>query len=455
MMTKTTSTKWLLGLTSLGFFMSMMDAMIVTTASTAIRTDFHISVSTLQWALNAYNITIAAVLLVGVALGERWGRRRIYNWGILIFTLGSALCALAGNIGFLILARVIAGIGASVMTPMSMAILSNTLPASERGRALGIWSGIGGLALIVGPSLGGVIVARLAWQWIFWINVPVGIAAIALSRQYLPESRGDAARVNLLDGLLITLTLAGLIWVLSTFNGSMTGQLVLVGLVGVVSLGSGAWFLKRQTVATNPMVSLSLFKSAQFNGSNMATACLYGSMYGVVFFLPQFFQLSQGASALTAGLELLPWTGTLVVIAPFAGRAVDRFGEGRLATLGLFLQGLGYALIAELVRQQRPYSWLVLPLVFAGMGLSMAGPALQKAVLGAVPRGAMGQASGIYNVFRLFGGAVGTTLAVLIFSWVGGNLTLSKFIGGFQVTMLGTALLSWLGIWWTRRLLRH
>lgn len=451
MMTKTTSTKWLLGLTSLGFFMSMMDAMIVTTASTAIRTDFHISVGTLQWVLNAYNITIAAVLLVGVSLGERWGRRRVYNWGIFIFTFGSILCALAGNIGFLILARVVAGIGASVMTPMSMAILSSALPVSERGRALGIWSGIGGLALIVGPSLGGIIVAQLAWQWIFWINVPVGIVAIVLSRRYLPESHGREISVNYLDGLMITLTLAGFIWVLS----ARSGRLPIVGAIATISLVSGIWFLKRQSVEAAPMVPLSLFKSVRFNSGNIATACLYGSMYGVVFFLPQFFQIGQHASALTAGLELLPWTGTLVVVAPFAGQAVDRFGEGQIATLGLFLQGSGYALIAGLVYQQRPYVWLVLPLALAGMGLSMAGPALQKAVLGAVPRSAIGQASGIYNVSRLFGGALGTTVAVIIFNWVGGNLTLSKFIYGFQVTMLGTALFSWLGILWSVRLSRH
>lgn len=176
----------ILALTSLGFFMSMMDSMIVTTASTAIRSDFNITVSTLQWAMNAYNITIAAVLLVGVSLGERLGRRKIYNIGIFIFTLGSILCAISDNITFLVFARVIEGIGASVMTPMSMAILTNALPVSERGKALGIWSGIGGLALIVGPSLGGFIVTQFTWQWIFWINVPIGILAICLSKKILP-----------------------------------------------------------------------------------------------------------------------------------------------------------------------------------------------------------------------------------------------------------------------------
>lgn len=206
---------WLLILTSLGFFMAMMDAMIVTTASTAIRLDFQVSVATLQWALNAYNITIAAVLLVGVSLGERWGRRKVYNWGILIFTVGSVFCALAPTMPALIAARVVEGVGASVMTPMSMAILTQALPANERGRALGIWSGIGGLALIVGPSLGGFIVAKLAWQWIFWINVPIGLVAIGLSRRYLPESVGQTDRLKLLDAFLIIVTFTGIILGLS------------------------------------------------------------------------------------------------------------------------------------------------------------------------------------------------------------------------------------------------
>lgn len=211
MIKRQTNSSWILVLTSLGFFMSMMDSMIVTTASTAIRNDFHISVSTLQWAMNAYNITIAAVLLVGVSFGERFGRRKVYNLGIFIFTIGSVLCALSNDITFLVFARVVEGIGASVMTPMSMAILTNALPISERGKALGIWSGIGGLALIVGPSLGGLIVAKLTWQWIFWINVPIGIIAILLSVKMLPDSIGNSDKVGLLDSLLVIVASSSII----------------------------------------------------------------------------------------------------------------------------------------------------------------------------------------------------------------------------------------------------
>jgi len=413
----------------------------VTTASTAIRTDFQISVKSLQWALNAYNITIAAVLLVGVALGERWGRRRIYNWGLLIFTIGSVFCALATTLDWLIVARIVEGLGASVMTPMSMAILTSTLPVEQHGRALGIWSGVGGLALIVGPSLGGLIVARLAWQWIFWINVPIGLLALALSSLYLPESHGKVEPIKLLDHGLIIIASAGLIWTLSAATSQLDlSQFSSVLLIGFASLGSGIWFICRQAKEKVPMIPLSFFQERAFTGGNLATACLYGAMYGVVFFLPQFLQLNGHANALTAGLELLPWTGTLVVVAPFAGRAVDQFGERWLAMLGLVLQGIGYWLIALFVHKN--YGWLVLPLMLAGVGLSMASPALQKAVLGAVPRVAIGKASGIYNIFRLLGGALGTTLAVIVFYQFHG----SDFTTGFQATMLATGAISLLGL---------
>jgi len=427
----------------------MMDSMIVTTASTAIRNDFHISVDTLQWAMNSYNITIAAVLLVGVSLGERLGRRKVYNLGILIFTVGSILCALSNNITFLIVARVVEGIGASVMTPMSMAILTNTLPVSERGKALGIWSGIGGLALIVGPSLGGFIVAKLAWQWIFWINVPIGIVAIYLSMKILPESTGNSDKIGLIDSILVIVASTSIIWSLSAMTSA--NSIVWPFTVGILGLVTGAWLVLRQRVEEKPMIPLEFFKSAAFTGGNIATFLLYGSMYGVVFFLPQFLQVVGGVDSLTAGLEILPWTGTLVIVAPFAGSAVDKYGEKLIATLGLLFQGIGYILIMILVNEHSSYLNMVAPLAIAGVGLSMAGPALQKVVLGSVAKTEIGKASGIYNVFRLLGGAVGTTFSVVIFYQFGGMGNLTLFTSGFRAAMLGAGIISILGVMFSLR----
>lgn len=281
------SSKWVLALTSLGFFMSMMDSMIVTTASTAIRNDFGISVSQLQWALNAYNVTIAAVLLFGVSLGDKIGHRRMYNIGIFIFVVGSVICALSNNITILIVARIIEGAGASVITPMSMAILTSALRPEERGKGLGIWSGIGGFALIIGPALGGMIVAKLTWQWIFWINVPIGLVGIYLSQRKLPETSVKGAKLNVLDSVLIILASAGLIWALSESKSKNISASTIV--IGVVSLILGIIFLIRQRKESAPMVPLNLFKSFPFGGGNAATFLLYASMYGVVFFSPTIF----------------------------------------------------------------------------------------------------------------------------------------------------------------------
>lgn len=439
-----TNSSWILVLTSLGFFMAMMDSMIVTTASTAIRNDFHISVATLQWAMNAYNITVAAVLLVGVSFGERFGRRKVYNLGMLIFTIGSILCALSNDITFLVFARVIEGIGASVITPMSMAILTNALPTSERGKALGIWSGIGGLALIVGPSLGGFIVAKLTWQWIFWINVPIGVIAILLSIKMLPESFGNSDKVGLIDSLLVIIASTCIIWSLS----ALTSIKSLVLPIGVCISGLLAliWFILRQKSEGKPMIPLKYFKSIPFTGGNVATFLLYGSMYGVVFFLPQFLQVVGRTDSLTVGLEILPWTGTLVLVAPFAGVAVDKYGEKLIATLGLIFQGIGYILIMILVNDHSSYAKMIIPLAIAGVGLSMAGPALQKVVLGAVAKTEIGKASGIYNVFRLLGGAVGTTISVIVFYQFGGMGSLALFTSGFRAVMLSAGLISILGV---------
>ncbi len=354
--------------------------MIVTTASTAIKIDFDISEASLQWALNAYNVAIAATLLVGVALGDRFGRRRVYNLGILVFTLGSVFCALANRMPLLIVARVIAGIGASVMTPMSMAILTAAVPVAKRGKALGIWSSIGGLALIVGPALGGLIVAKLTWQWIFWINVPLGLIVIGLSRFYLPESTGVATPINLTDAGLSMLAMTAIIWALAASSTSINGIGPFVGLI--IGLVAGTWFIKRQQHVVAPLMPLTLFKKRIFTMENVATFLLYAAMYGVVFFLPQFLQVVQHDNAWEAGLSLLPWTGTLVLVAPFAGKAVDLYGEAIVAVIGLLSQTFGYFMLGYLVANHAAYVMMIAPLAIAGMGLSMAGPALQHAVLG-------------------------------------------------------------------------
>lgn len=274
--------RWVLLITSFGFFMSMMDSMIVTTASTQIREDFNISINTLQWSLNSYNITLAAILILGVSLGEKFGRRLIFSIGILIFTMGSIFCALSTNIELFIISRVIQGIGGSVMTPLSMAILANSISNEQRGKALGIWSGIGGLALIIGPSLGGLIVSHFSWEWIFWINVPIGIITCCLSLKKLDESYGSKSKINYFDASLITIASSALIFGISEFTDFKINMTLLFSLViGVIVLFI---FINRQSKQENPLIPITIFIVRDFRNSNIATFLLYASMYGMVWY---------------------------------------------------------------------------------------------------------------------------------------------------------------------------
>ncbi len=435
----TSGQRWVLALTSLGFFMAMMDSMIVTTASTAIRADFGATVGQLQWMLNAYNVAVAAFLLIGVALGARLGYRRMYVVGLIVFVVGSVVAALSPTLDVLIAARVVQGIGASVMTPMSMAILTSAFPAATRGRALGIWSGVGGLALIIGPALGGVIVSTWGWNWIFWINVPIGLVGAYLSWRRLAESHVGGDWPHPLDSVLVVAASGAIVWALSesVTHASMVPPTV----VGALGILLAVAFMVHQHRESTPMVPLGLFRSSAFSGGAVATFLLYAAMYGVVFLLPQYLQAVTGASALRAGLELLPWTGTLVVFSPLAGRIVDRLGERLVALVSLLLQAVGYLWLALSLSPGARYSTMVAPLVLSGMGISMAGPALQKAVLGAVDRTQTGIASGVFNMFRQLGGAMGTAIAVMVFTAFGAMAPVGRFAAGFRAAMVASAAL--------------
>ncbi|MFT9277855.1 MAG: DHA2 family efflux MFS transporter permease subunit [Bifidobacterium sp.] len=432
------SQEWLLALTSLGFFMAMMDSMIVTTASGAIGRQFGLDVVRLQWVLNAYNITIAALLLLGVAIGDRIGRRRTYILALGLFTLGSIACALSGSFAWLLAGRIVQGVGACAMTPMSMTILTSATPASKRGSALGIWSGVGGLALVVGPALGGLITASLSWQWIFWINVPTGLAGMILAHYKLPESRVPASRIDPFDAVLVVAASGLAVWALSEApNAAMRLPAGVAGLAGVLAAVA---FVARQRGKEHPLVPLRLFSSKALSGGVAATFLLYAAMYGVVFFLPQYLHAALGLGTLGAGLGLL-WTGAFAVLSPFAGRLVDRYGERNMALAGMTMQVVGYASLAAAVPFGGWYWLLAVLLVLSGAGLALAGPALQKGVLGSVEPMLMGKASGVFNMFRQLGGAVGTALSVIAF-----RLAAGTFAAGFSSVLALSAILSALGL---------
>lgn len=435
---------WVLGVTALASFMMALDAMIITTAFAAIRTEFGSPVETLQWTVNAFNLTFAVLLLTGAALGDRFGRRRMFAAGIALFVVASAACALASNATALIAARALQGAGAALVMPLAMAILSGTFGREERARALGIFSGITGCALIIGPAIGGFITEHFGWRWVFWINLPIGVIAIGLVLARLRESFGPAAALDIPGLLLIALAALALVWSLLRGNavGWASGEVMGTLMSG---LALTACFVFWELRAAAPMVPMRLFASRALASGMTASVLFYAAMYGVLFLLPQFLQTTLGFDAFGAGLRLLPWTATLFITAPVAGAVVNRFGERPLVVTGLLMQAIGLGWIAEIVSPSVPYAALVAPLVLAGVGVSMAMPAAQNAILSSVAVAEMGKTSGIFNMGRFLGGMFGIAALVASFSANGAVDSAAHFERGFAAAMSLAATLSLAG----------
>ncbi|XVV02851.1 MFS transporter [Actinosynnema sp. CA-248983] len=422
--------RWVLALASLASFMIALDSLVVTTALATIREDLGASVESLEWTVNAYNLTFAVLLLTGSALGDRFGRRRVFVVGLAVFTAASAACALSPGIGVLILSRAAQGVGAAMVLPLSLTLVSSVFPAAQRGRAMGLYLGLTGLATAGGPFVGGVVVDGLAWQWIFWLNLPIGVVAIALTTRRVEESFGAAGRLDLVGVLLVTAGAFGVVWGLVRAN--VAGWLSLE-VVGALALGVVlvVMFVVWERRTRAPMLPMRFFRLRAFATANPANFCMFASLYGTLFFLAQYFQLAQGDTPLEAGLRLVPWTATLMVCAPIAGRLVDRYGERTFVVGGLLLQTVGAGWIAATrggdsglaaaLGVGSGYVTVLPALLLGGVGMTMAMPAAQKAVVGAVQPGEIGQASGAFMMLRILGGVFGVAVAVAVFGGSGGT----------------------------------
>jgi EmrB/QacA subfamily drug resistance transporter len=435
---------WVLGVTALASFMMALDALVITTAFATIRGDLGASVETLQWTVNAYNLTFAVLLLTGAALGDRFGRRRMFAAGIALFTLASVACALSGTVAALIAARSVQGAGAALVMPLAMAILSGAFAKEERARALGIFSGVTGFALIIGPAIGGFITESFGWRWVFWINLPIGMIAIALVLARLRESFGPAAALDILGLVIVAAAALALVWTLlrgnvAGWSSAEVGSTLAAGVLFTVAFV--VWELRTPA----PMVPMRLFQSRAFSAGIAASFLFYAAMYGVLFLLPQFLQIALGSGPLGAGLRLLPWTATLFVTAPIAGAVVNKVGERPLVVIGLLLQAIGLGWIAISAAPGMAYSILIVPLLFAGVGVSMAMPAAQNAILSSVAVAEIGKASGVFNMGRFLGGMFGIAALVAVFSANGSVDSAAGFSTGFAAAMRVAAGLSLLG----------
>jgi EmrB/QacA subfamily drug resistance transporter len=428
---KRSTTLWTFAITSLALFMVTLDNLVVTTALPVIRRDLGASLTQLEWTVNAYTLTFAVLLLTGAALGDRIGRRLMFSVGLGIFTLASAAAALAPSIVALDLARAAQGIGGAIVTPLTLTILSAAVPKEKRGLALGAWGGIGGLAVAIGPLVGGAVVQGISWQWIFWLNVPIGLVLAPLALVRLEETRGPGDRLDLRGLGLASAGLFGIVWGLVRGNTVGWGSPEIVG-----SLAAGAvvlaLFVLWELRAPAPMLPMRFFRNRTFSLTNVASLFMFFGMFGSIFLLAQFFQTVQGYSPLQAGLRILPWTAMPIFIAPIAGALSDRIGGQRLMAVGLSLQAIGIAWIATVSSPTMPYGDVVAPFFLSGIGMALFFAPVANVVLSAVRPEEEGQASGAQNAIRELGGVFGVAVLASIFSRYGGYGAPQIFVDGMQ-----------------------
>jgi EmrB/QacA subfamily drug resistance transporter len=438
------SPRWTLALTSLAFFMVALDALVVITALPAMQRDLGAGLSTLEWTVNAYTLAFAAGIITAAALGDQLGRRRVFVLGLVLFSAASAACALAPTAEILIAARVVQGLGAAAVMPLSLTILTAAFPPERRGRIVGIWGGIAGLAVAGGPLVGGAIAEGLDWHWIFWVNVPIGLVAATLSARRLSESRGPATRLDLPAVALVSGGAVGIVWGLvhaGEAGWDSPETLAALGLGTLLTLGFLAW----ERRAPAPMLPLRLFGSRTFAAAIATAFLMNAALNSAAFLVAQYFQFALGYSPLGTGLRVLPWTATPILIAPAAGLLSDRVGQRPVMVVGMLLQGLGLAWLAAEATTSAGYAALVLPLLVAGVGISMAIAATPTAALGAVAPADMGKASGANSTLQRFGSAFGIAVATAVFAANGHLGTPASFDAGFRPALAVAAGLSLLG----------
>jgi EmrB/QacA subfamily drug resistance transporter len=394
-----------------------------------IRHDLHATLEGLEWTVNAYTLTFAVLLLTGAALGDRFGRRRLFVLGLGIFTAASAFAALAPSIEALNIARALQGVGGAIVTPLTLTLLSAAVPANRRGLALGAWGGVGGLAVALGPVVGGAIVEGISWQWIFWLNVPIGLALIPLAWRRLDESYGPSSKLDLRGLALASAGLFGIVLGLVRGNSVGWGSPEIVA-----SLAAGAvvlvLFVLWELRAEAPMLPMRFFRNRTFTQANVASLFMYFGMFGSIFLLAQFFQTVQGYSPFGSGLRVLPWTAMPIFVAPIAGALSDRLSGPRIMGVGLSLQAIGLGWIAAVSTPTVPYAELIGPFILSGIGMGLFFAPVANVILGSVRPREEGQASGANNAIRELGGVFGVAVLASVFATLGGYGSGQSFVDG-------------------------
>jgi EmrB/QacA subfamily drug resistance transporter len=433
-MPRPTRVLWTFAISSIALFMAALDNLVVTTALPVIRASFQADLAELEWIVNAYTLTFAVLLLTGAALGDRFGRKKVFILGLAIFTGGSVIAALSTDVTTLIVARAIEGVGGAIVTPLSLTILSAAVPRERRAVALGAWGGIAGLAIAIGPVIGGAIAQGLAWQFIFWINVPIGLAVIPLAAYGLTETYGPPARLDLAGLGLASGGLFAIVWGFVRANelGWTSPAILGAFVVGALLL---AGFVGWEARTPEPMLPLRLFRSRTFSAANVVSMLMSFGMFGSIFLLAQFFQIVQHYSPLAAGLRTLPWTLMPIFVAPIAGLVSTRTGTRPLLVLGMSLMAVALAWMSLVTTPTVEYLVLVPSFIIAGIGMGLFFAPIANVVLSAVRPEEEGKASGANNAIRELGGVFGVAVLASVFATYGSYATGQAFVDGLIPAM--------------------
>jgi EmrB/QacA subfamily drug resistance transporter len=438
---------WTLAAVAFGLFMIMLDNTVVNVALPAIERDLHISISELEWIVTAYALTFAALLITGGKLADLVGRRKIFVVGLLVFSLSSLACGLAPSAGFLIGARAVQGVGAALMNPATLSIITATFPPRQRGTAIGIWAGVSALALAIGPLVGGLIVDNIGWNWIFFVNVPVGALGIVVSQFFIDESRDTSAEQSVdVPGLL---TSGGGLFALSyaLIEGNSKGwsspEILSLFVAAAVLLVGFVVLESRQRL---PMLDLSLFRIPSFVGANVVALLVSLAMFGVFFFVSLYVQNILGYSPTKAGAIFLPMTLLIILIAPIAGRLSDRIGGRWLMSGGMTILGISL-LLYQRVGVHSTF-WTLLPaMVLGGIGMAMTMSPMTSVAMGSVPVDKAGVGSGVLNSFRQVGGSFGiAVMGAILASYLhvapGSPLAKQQYVNGLHAALFVSALIA-------------
>ena len=420
---------WTLGIVSVALFMVVLDNLVVSVALPTIHRDLGASIQSLEWTVNAYVLAYAVLLLTGAALGDRFGRKRMFLLGLAVFTGASALAAFARSTDLLITARAIQGAGAAVVTPLTLTLLAEAFPSERRGMAIGVWSGVSGIAVALGPLVGGAVVQSLTWHWIFWINVPIGIILAPLAARWLSESRGPYGKLDLPGLALASTGLFGVVFGLVRAQSlGWSSPSILAALIAGLALLAAFVVFERRT--PEPMLPMSFFAKRSFAVTNVASLTMYFGMFGSIFFLSQYMQNVLHNSPFQAGLKLLVWTGGTMVVAPLAGIFSERFGSRLFMFAGLSLQAGALAWLNAMTSTHLAYSRMLVPFFMAGAGMALVFAPSANAVLASVRAEQAGQASGANNAIREVGGVLGVAVLATVFTGSGGYSSPQAFVDG-------------------------